>query len=154
MKCKEREKILYPSKSWNQALRRHAFKHKRHTSGRFHYTAGGMLMETVMPRNVTVSVKMYVSSRNAWQFMKTKLIKIGLFWNISQFFMLILGCQKTISLGFENVRCTHSILYRVSLCSCKTKFQFLIIKPQRIYHPDPIDAPLLFTSCYIFAAIL
>lgn len=65
MKCKEREKILYPSKFWNQALRRHAFKSKRQTSGRFHYTAGGMLMETVMPRNVTVSVKMYVSSRNA-----------------------------------------------------------------------------------------
>lgn len=55
MKCKETEKTALSLQILEPSLRRHAFKHKRDPSGRFHYTAGCTLMETVMPGNVTVS---------------------------------------------------------------------------------------------------
>lgn len=55
MKYKKKEKVLYPFKSWNQALG--DMKHKRHTLGRFPYKAGSTLMETLMPRNVSFSEK-------------------------------------------------------------------------------------------------
>lgn len=65
MKCKEREKIASSHQILEPSLRKHAFKHERDTSGRFHHTAWCTLMETVMPGNVTVSMNMYVSSRSA-----------------------------------------------------------------------------------------
>lgn len=68
--CKERKNAL-SLRILESNLRIWAFKHRRHASGRFHYTVGSTLTETLMPRNVTVSMKTHVSLRSAWQFMET-----------------------------------------------------------------------------------
>lgn len=94
MKCKHGGKNALSLQILEPSLRRCAFKHRRHTSGRLPYETGSTLMETVMPGNVTVSVKRYISSRSAWQLMEIQFTKIGMFWNISQFFMLTSGYQK------------------------------------------------------------
>ena len=70
-------------------------------------------METVMPRNVAVSVKMCVSSGSAQQFMETQLMKIGIFENISQCFMLTQGYHKTIILDLKKAGWAYPTLYSV-----------------------------------------
>ena len=65
MKCKHGGKHALSLQILEPSLRRCAFKHRRHTSGRLPYETGSTLMETVMPGNVTVSVKRYISSRSA-----------------------------------------------------------------------------------------
>lgn len=94
MKCKQRGENALSLQILEPSLRRRAFKHRRHTPGRLPHKTGSTLMGTVMPRNVTVSVKRYVSSRSAWQLMEIQFTKIGMFWNISQFFMLTSGYQQ------------------------------------------------------------
>lgn len=63
MKCKQRGDNALSLQILEPSLRRCAFKHRRHTSGRLPYKIGSTLMETVMPRNVTISVKRYISSK-------------------------------------------------------------------------------------------